>query len=109
MVLYGIPTCDTCRKALRDLRVHAQVSFRDVRSEPLSDAERRRFVAAFGAAIVNRQSSTWRALTEAGRAAELEVLLARHPTLMKRPVIDTGRELLLGWSAATAAKAAGGA
>ncbi len=42
MILYGIPTCDTCKKALKALEGagHA-VSFRDIRKDPLSEAEAR--------------------------------------------------------------------
>ena len=52
---------------------------------------------AFGEALVNRQSTTWRGLSEAERAQEALTLLAAHPTLMKRPLIDAGGALYLGW------------
>ena len=47
---------------------------------------------------------TWRGLDEAARARPPEALLAEHPTLMKRPVIETGKVLTLGWSDAIAAR-----
>ena len=66
MILYGIPTCDTCRKARAALEAagHA-VQVRDVRVEPLSPAETARFLEAFGEKLVNRSSTTWRGLSEA--------------------------------------------
>ena len=97
MILYGIPTCDTCRKAQKALMAAGhEVSFRDVRAEPLTDAERAEFLAAFGERLINRASTTWRGLDAAERAQNPEVLLAAHPTLMKRPVIR-GAALTLGW------------
>ncbi|MEZ5884778.1 MAG: glutaredoxin domain-containing protein [Paracoccaceae bacterium] len=97
MILYGIPTCDTCRKAKKVLEAagHA-VTLRDVRAAPLSEAEIAEFIAAFGDRLVNRASITWRGLPEAERAEPAPVLLARHPALMKRPVIR-GAALTLGW------------
>ncbi|WP_415184533.1 arsenate reductase family protein [Phaeovulum sp.] len=103
MILYGIPTCDTCRKAQRALTAAGHVvTFRDVRATPLTADERAEFLAAFGDKLINRASTTWRTLSETDRAAPPEALLAAHPTLMKRPVIRAD-SLTLGWSAATQA------
>ncbi len=96
ITLYGIKTCDTCRKALKAL---PEAAFRDIRAEPLSAAERAEFIGAFGDALINRSSTTWRGLSEAERAQSPEALLAAHPTLMKRPVIRAGDALHLGWKA----------
>lgn len=99
MVLYGIATCDSCKRARKELeRAGHTVRFRDVRTDPLSAAEIAEFVAAFGDAIVNRQSTTWRGLSEFLRAAEPEAQIAAQPTLMKRPVIRAGARLHLGWT-----------
>ncbi len=98
MILYGISSCDTCRKALKAIRDSGRdVVFRDIRAEPLTASERGEFLAAFGDALLNRASATWRGLSEAERPGAPETLLAAHPTLMKRPVIRAGDELLLGW------------
>lgn len=103
MIVYGIKTCDTVRKAMQALQAagHAPV-LRDVRSEPLSAAEIAEFSAAFGERLINRASTTWRGLDEAERARPMAELLAAHPTLMKRPVIR-GRALTLGWDKAAQA------
>lgn len=99
LTLYGIPTCDTCRKALAALRgAGHEVEFRDVRKAPLTAEERAEFLRAFGDRLVNRSSATWRGLSEAERAADHDALIAAHPSLMKRPVIRRGQELHIGWS-----------
>ena len=104
MILYGIPTCDTCRKARAALAAagHA-VQVRDVRAEPLSPAETARFLEAFGEKLVNRSSTTWRGLSEAARAEGPAALLAAHPALMKRPVLVEGEKATLGWDKAAQA------
>lgn len=104
MILYGIPTCDTCKKARKALEGagHA-VQFRDVRTQPLDTAERARFLAAFGEKLINRASTTWRGLPDAARGETPEALLAAHPTLMKRPVIAAEGQLTLGWDKAAQA------
>ncbi len=96
MQLYGIKTCDTCRKAAKALGVQV----RDVRADPLTAAEIARFYRVFGAKLVNTRSTTWRGLGERERLRASEDLLAEYPTLMKRPVIEKDGQLYLGWATA---------
>ncbi len=97
MIVYGIKTCDTCRKAIKTLGAE----LRDIRVDPLSKAERSRFFEAFGADLLNTRSTTWRTLSDEERARDPDALLEDHPTLMKRPVIDHDGQLYLGWGSAT--------
>lgn len=100
MIVYGIKTCGTVQKALAALTAAGKAPvLRDIRKEPLTADERAEFIAAFGDKLINRSSTTWRALSEAERAESVEALLQAHPTLMKRPVIR-GNGLTLGWDAA---------
>jgi arsenate reductase len=102
--LYGIKTCDTCRKALKALEgAGHSVSFVDVRDTPLSAAQIATFQAAFGPALLNTRSTTWRGLSAAEQAHDPAALLQAHPTLMKRPVIDRDGALTLGWDRAVQA------
>ena len=98
MRFFGLKTCDTCRKALAALRAGgiAPVVV-DVRADGIDRADLARFHAAFGEALINRRSTTWRSLTEEERAGDPLDLLAAHPTLMKRPVIEADGQLYLGW------------
>lgn len=101
LILHGIPSCDTCRKALRELKSAGLApEFRDIRQEPLRAEERAEFIATFGDSLLNRASQTWRGLSESERAATPDALLAAHPTLMKRPVIRAGADLHIGWTPA---------
>lgn len=97
MRLYGLKNCDTCRKALKALQAQGEVDYTDVRADGVSADDLERFFAAFGDALLNTRSTTWRGLSDAEKQAEPLKLLAEHPTLMKRPVIDKDGKLYLGW------------
>lgn len=98
MELWGIKSCDTCRKALKALEgAGRDVTFRDIRAEPLDADQRSRVLAAFGEGALNTRSTTWRGLSEAERGQAPDALLEGHPTLMKRPVIVEGDRLYQGW------------
>ena len=103
MIVFGIKTCDTVKKAIKALEGAGHpVRFRDIRVEPLTPAEIEEFSTAFGEKLINRASTTWRGLSEAERAMAPEALLAAHPALMKRPVIR-GTVLTIGWDKAAQA------
>ncbi|HRK42781.1 MAG TPA: ArsC/Spx/MgsR family protein [Gemmobacter sp.] len=104
MILYGIPTCDTCKKAFKALEAagHA-VTFRDIRKEPLTEAEIARFVGEFGDRLINKSSTTYRGFSDFLRESEAEAQIVAQPTVMKRPLIEAEGKLFLGWDAATQA------
>jgi len=99
MKLYGLKNCDTCKKAQKALEAGGNdVEFIDVRQSPLDSSVLERFLGAFGEEkLVNKKSTTWRQLDEPARATPALQLLKDNPALMKRPVIQTDNELLLGW------------
>lgn len=104
VILYGLTTCDSCRRARKALESAGQiVAFRDVRTHPLTADERSRFIATFGDPLINRASTTWRNLDDTTRRAAPDWLLAQYPALMRRPVIEAHGRLWLGWSAAVQA------
>lgn len=103
MILYGIPTCDTCKRALKTLEAAGKtVTFRDIRKDPLSEAEIAEIVGEFGDRAVNKQSTTYRAFSDFLKASDTEDQIKAQPTVMKRPVIKADR-WYLGWDDATEA------
>lgn len=101
MILYGISTCDTCKKAQKVLQAAGHdVSFRDVRKDPLSTAEIDRIVTEFGDRVINKTSTTYRAFNDFLRASDPEEQIKAQPTVMKRPVIQVGDKWYLGWDQA---------
>ncbi|MEH6645091.1 ArsC/Spx/MgsR family protein [Sulfitobacter sp.] len=100
MSLFGLKNCDTCRKALKTL---PEATFFDVREAGVPDAVMARAFAQFGDTLLNTRSTTWRGLDADERNAPPLELLAAHPTLIKRPLIQIGDALFLGWTAQTQA------
>lgn len=105
VTLYGLKTCDTCRKATRALEAAGhQVRVVDVRADGVSAEALSRWLAEHGAEVlVNTRSTTWKGLDDAARAragtAEGAVALIReHPALMKRPVIVADGASHVGWT-----------
>ncbi len=105
LTLYGIPNCDTVRKARRWLeQQNLEYRFHDVRSDGLDARQLGSWADELGwEALLNRRSTTWKQLDPAlrehvDRKAALALLL-QHPTLMKRPLLDTGHERAVGFSA----------
>ena len=99
MRFFGLKTCDTCRKALKALaEAGITPEVIDVRADGVDASDRAAMVAAFGDKVINRASTTWRGLSEAEREAAAADLIAAHPTLIKRPVIEVDGTWHQGWS-----------
>ena len=95
MMIYGLKTCDTCRKVLKSF---PDAEFRDIRKDGIAQDVLEAAFAQFGSTLLNTRSLTWRGLSEEERKEPPLTLLATHPALMKRPLIDTGERLFLGWT-----------
>jgi len=95
--LYGLATCDTCRKARRWLeRFGIEHRFVDYRQEPVPAATLKAWAAELGGweQLVNKSSTTWRNLLpqrkDPGTDPEWTPLLKEYPALIRRPVVVTG-------------------
>ena len=97
--LYGLKTCDTCKKALKALDADGvAVTFTDVRADTDLDAKVPLWLEAVGAdTLINRRSTTWRGLSDTERSGDPVALLKAHPTLIKRPVIERDGSVTVGW------------
>lgn len=96
MKIYGLKNCDIVRKARKAL---PKADMHDVRDVPLSREKLAGFLAVFPDTLVNKRSTAWRKLSEEERAGDPIALLQAHPALMKRPLIEAGESLYLGWTA----------
>ena len=101
MIIYGLSTCSTCQKARKALEADGKdVSFRDVRAEPLSEVELAELIGEFGDRLVDRSSNDYRALNDWLKNSEAEAQIAARPKVMARPVIRDQGTLYLGWDEA---------
>ncbi|MDR9435266.1 MAG: ArsC family reductase [Thiohalophilus sp.] len=104
LILYGIKNCDTVKKARRWLEEHElDYTFHDFRQDGLDCDQLSDWAGQLGwEALLNRRSTTWRQLDENQRAnldqQAAVSLMAAHPTLIRRPVLDTGQQLVIGFS-----------
>ena len=106
MEIYGIKNCDTCRKALHFLEDNGiEHEWHDLREDGIDVATIQRWLEQVGAeTLVNRRSTTWRGLSEAQRVEAMSAIgaaafLAEHPTLIKRPVFESGDTVQVGFKA----------
>lgn len=93
ITIFGLKTCDSCRKAMKAL---PDATLRDVRADPLTPDEIAEFLGALGEKLINRASTTWKGLGDDDKSQEAATLLAQHPALMKRPVIRDAKGLRIG-------------
>jgi Spx/MgsR family transcriptional regulator len=94
--VYGLDTCDTCRKARNWLqRFELPHQFVDYRAQRVPAETLKLWAAQLGGwdKLVNRASTTWRQLPEARKSPasdpEWTLLIKEHPALVKRPVLVT--------------------
>ena len=101
--LYGINNCDTIKKAKRWLdQANVPYRFHDYRKDGLELTQLREWAAQLGwEQLLNRRGTTWRNLDEAHKSAINEEraidLMLTYPALIKRPLLDTGNQLVLGF------------
>jgi arsenate reductase len=105
MIIYGLTNCDTVKKARAwfDER-QIEYKFHDIRSAGLTLDLLKQFAARLEdwQILLNRKGMTWRKLSPEQQqlASDLETalpLIAQNRTLVKRPVIDNGTVLLVGF------------
>jgi arsenate reductase len=103
ITLYGLKNCDTCKKALKALEAAGRAAhFVDIRAEADLPDKLPGWLEAVGSdTLINTRSTTWRGLDEAARRrakSDPLGLLLEHPTLIKRPVIEAGAAVHVGWT-----------
>lgn len=103
LTVYGIPNCDNVRRARKWLESKDwPYRFHDFRADGLTAEKVGQWVEAVAVtAILNRRGATWRNLSESERRIDDEdsaiALLARYPLLIKRPVIEFGGNIFVGF------------
>lgn len=102
-ILYGIPNCDTVKKARAWLDQHGQAYvFHDYKKAGIDRSSLETWVDAHGwETVLNRAGTTFRALPEAERTGltpqKAIALMLAQPSMIKRPVLDLGDRTLVGF------------
>ncbi|MFO1238047.1 MAG: ArsC family reductase [Alphaproteobacteria bacterium] len=103
VTIYGIPNCDTMKKARAWLDAHNVAhAFHDYRKAGLDKATLEGWVERAGwETILNRAGTTFRALGDADKAnltaARAVKLMLAQPGMIKRPVLIAGKDMLVGF------------
>ncbi|MDY0136448.1 MAG: Spx/MgsR family RNA polymerase-binding regulatory protein [Thiomicrospira sp.] len=105
MILFGISNCDTVKKARAYLdQAQRPYHFHDFRKDGLSAEHIQAWLLTVPYVdLINKRSTTWKQLDENQRQAIEQqdlVLLCQHPTLIKRPVLQTTDRTLAGFKPA---------
>ena len=104
ITVFGIPNCDSLKKARKWLEAQdINFEFHDFRKQGLEASQVDNWLAKVERSVlVNKRSTTWKQLSdEEKQQAESDSvteLLLRHPTLIKRPVIQTDDQVLVGYN-----------
>ena len=105
ITLYGLKNCDSCRKAMKAYAAAGKtVRFHDLRADGLEAARLEGWLERLGwERLINRRSTTWRHL-EASEKAGLDnaralALGLKHPSLLKRPIVESDDGISVGFDA----------
>jgi len=102
-VLYGIKNCDTMKKARAWLDANGVAyEFHDYKVAGIDEADLRRWVKALGwEVLLNRAGTTFRKLPDSDKEGLTEAkainLMLAQPSMIKRPVLERGKMLLVGF------------
>ncbi len=106
MILYGIKSCDTVRKARRWCEANnAEFQFHDFRVDGLDEATINGWLQFISwEVLLNKRSTTWKQLDDSrkeslGQANAVELML-ENPTLIKRPVLSDNTMCMVGFKEA---------
>ena len=95
LILYGIPNCDTVKRARAWLQARGVACrFHDFKREGLPPGQPEGWLSALGhERLINRQGTTWRKLDEAVRSAVVDgpsaaTLITDQPSLIRRPLVQ---------------------
>ena len=103
-LVFGIKNCDTMKKAMTWLSAQGiAYEFIDYKKAGVAEANLPEWAAKAGwQKLLNTRGLMWKKLSEAERAdvdeAKALALMAQYPTLIKRPVLDTGSRLIVGFT-----------
>ena len=101
--LYGIKNCDTMKKAWTWLQDHGVAyQFHDYKTAGIDRHRLEGWVKQLGwETLLNRAGTTFRKLPDAAREDITEqkaiALMLDQPSMIKRPVLETGGKLLVGF------------
>jgi len=105
ITVYGIKNCDTVKKARRWLDEHnISYQFHDVRTDGLDEEMLRTWLQHINwDVLLNKRGTTWRKLSDQDKnnidEAKAISIMLEQPAIIKRPVLETGSTIQVGFNA----------
>jgi len=101
--MYGIPNCDTIKKARKWLEANGvDYEFHDYKKAGVPEKELNQWLKKVGwEVLLNRRGTTWRKLDDVVKnnidEASAVQLMLDNPSIIKRPVLEYGKAILVGF------------
>jgi len=104
MNIYGIPNCNSVKKALSWFTDHQlSFTFHDYKKQPPTAEQLKKWMQEVGSErLINRKGTTWRTLTAEEQAqantekGAIHLMMAK-PSVIKRPLIESTKGIILGF------------
>jgi len=104
VTMYGIPNCDTIKKAKKWLETNGvEYQFHNYKKEGITKSKLKEWCKQVDWEILlNRRGTTWRKLDDAtkegiNKTSAIDIM-AEETSIIKRPVIETGDKIIVGFS-----------
>jgi arsenate reductase len=103
--MYGIPNCNTIKKAKDTLTAQGvDFEFHNYKKEGVDTATLESWCSQVGwKTLLNQRGTTWRKLSAEDKAdinqSKAIELMCVYPSMIKRPVLDTGNQIIVGFDA----------
>jgi arsenate reductase (glutaredoxin) len=105
-IMYGIANCDTIKKARHWMSQHnIDYKFHDYKKLGTDEDQLKSWIAEFGwEKIINKRGTSWRKLDDSIRNnmddARALGVMQENPSIIKRPLLETGQSIILGFNEA---------
>lgn len=103
ILVYGLKSCDRCRDARNFMdELGLEHKFHDLHSDGLPPETLDKWMDRLGwESLLNRRGTTWRHLEKEEKTdldrETVKVLLLKYPAIIKRPVLEIGKEIFIGF------------
>jgi arsenate reductase (glutaredoxin) len=104
ITVYGLPNCDSTQKALKWLAAHGiGATLHNYKTDGIAASTLKEWSKKIGwQTILNKKSTTWRSLSKPEQDAVQDeasaiALMQNHNSLIKRPIVNAGKQLLVGF------------
>lgn len=102
VVIYGIPNCNSVKKAIDWLNNHkVDFVFHNYKKEGVEIQKLKTWIAQLGwETIFNKKGTTWKSIADLHKKLDEKTaikIMLEHNSIIKRPIIESGKKLIVGF------------